>query len=217
MPSKPNASKGAAKMTLGCKLQILRKKSGLSQEQLAEQLNVSRQSISKWELGESLPDIENIIQLSEVFKVTIDFLCKGEVESDNDLPVVKAAEQNVKEAYRSKTLAITSACFLSFGVLGIAVSWLLSRFIVSFKWTGDGPPVAGPPTAAPYDPNQSLIYPRIEVKGDFWAFLDTYHLEPLFVICAVAIVAGVTLLIVRNIKNKIKSNSAKSIQRRESF
>ncbi|MDO5336363.1 MAG: helix-turn-helix transcriptional regulator [Eubacteriales bacterium] len=59
-------------MTLGEKIQKLRKACGLSQLQLAEQLNVSRQSISKWELNESVPDINKIIKLSEVFSVSVD-------------------------------------------------------------------------------------------------------------------------------------------------
>jgi len=50
-------------MTFGEKLQALRKSKGMSQEQLAAQAIVSRQAISKWELGESLPDTDNIIQL----------------------------------------------------------------------------------------------------------------------------------------------------------
>ena len=63
-------------MVLGEKLKRLRKSRGLSQEQLAAELNVSRQSISKWELGESKPEIENLIALSEFFNVSIDELLK---------------------------------------------------------------------------------------------------------------------------------------------
>jgi len=63
-------------MTLGEKIHILRKQSGMSQEQLAERITVSRQAISKWELGESLPDIDNVIQISRVFDVSTDYLLK---------------------------------------------------------------------------------------------------------------------------------------------
>ena len=52
-------------MLLGEKLKKLRKARGLSQEQLADQLNVSRQAISKWELGESTPDTDNLVALSD--------------------------------------------------------------------------------------------------------------------------------------------------------
>ncbi|MCL2405770.1 MAG: helix-turn-helix domain-containing protein [Defluviitaleaceae bacterium] len=67
-------------MTLGEKIQILRKQRGMSQEQLAAKILVTRQAISKWELCESLPDVDNIVQLSEIFGVTTDYLLKnGEV------------------------------------------------------------------------------------------------------------------------------------------
>ena len=58
------------------KLQLLRVHMKLSQEELANKLHISRQSITKWENGQSFPDIQNLIQLSEIFKVTIDRLVK---------------------------------------------------------------------------------------------------------------------------------------------
>ena len=63
-----------SKMTLGEKIQILRKQHGMSQEQLSALTSVSRQAISKWEVGESIPDVDNIVQLSEIFGVTTDYL-----------------------------------------------------------------------------------------------------------------------------------------------
>lgn len=67
-------------MTLGEKLQYLRKEKGISQEQLAEQMTISRQAISKWELDTSIPDVENIIQISKLFDVTTDWLLMGDSE-----------------------------------------------------------------------------------------------------------------------------------------
>ena len=63
-------------MKLNEKLLQLRKERGLSQQQLAEQLDVSRQSVSKWELNESIPDIQNIVAMSELFHVSTDYLLK---------------------------------------------------------------------------------------------------------------------------------------------
>lgn len=63
-------------MNFNDKLQKLRKDKGLSQEALAELVNVSRQAVAKWELGCSYPDIDNLITLSEIFKVSIDKLLK---------------------------------------------------------------------------------------------------------------------------------------------
>ena len=67
-------------MKLGEKLQRLRRQSGLSQEQLAAQLAVSRQAVSKWELNEAVPDTENVVQLSRLFEVTCDYLLREEVD-----------------------------------------------------------------------------------------------------------------------------------------
>lgn len=58
------------------RLLTLRKGMDLTQEQLAEKINVSRQSVSKWESGQAVPELEKIIALSEVFDVTIDYLLK---------------------------------------------------------------------------------------------------------------------------------------------
>ena len=60
------------------KLKMLRKESKMTQEQLAEKLNVSRQAITKWEAGDGVPDIENLKQISKVFNITIDELIKEE-------------------------------------------------------------------------------------------------------------------------------------------
>lgn len=61
----------------GERVQALRKARGLSQEQLAEAAGVSRQAVSKWELGESAPELEKVLALSEFFGVTTDYLLKG--------------------------------------------------------------------------------------------------------------------------------------------
>lgn len=67
-------------MAFGEILTSLRKAKGLSQEQLAETLNIARQTISKWELNQSTPDMNYIAQLSEFFNVSTDYLIKGEKE-----------------------------------------------------------------------------------------------------------------------------------------
>ncbi len=71
---------GVIIMIFADKLIQLRKKNGWSQEDLANQMNVSRQSVSKWEGAQSIPDFKRIIQLSELFGVTTDYLLKDEIE-----------------------------------------------------------------------------------------------------------------------------------------
>lgn len=88
---------------LADKIIELRKKNGWSQEQLAQKLNVTRQSISKWEGAQSVPDLQKIILLSEIFGVTTDYLIKDEIEEeeflneDVDLKVRKVTLTEAKE------------------------------------------------------------------------------------------------------------------------
>ena len=63
-------------MEISEKVLQLRKANNLTQEELAEKLNVSRQSVSKWESGQTIPELEKLIALSEVFQVTTDYLLK---------------------------------------------------------------------------------------------------------------------------------------------
>ena len=74
------------------KLQLIRKNKGLTQEELAEKLDVSRQAVAKWESGQAYPDISNLIQISNLFNVTVDYLVRDqecmvsfETDIENDL------------------------------------------------------------------------------------------------------------------------------------
>lgn len=104
-------------MTFGEKIQGLRKKKGMPQEQLAEQITVSRQAVSKWELGESMPDIDNAVQIAKLFDVSMDYLLNEEIEI-NTIPSSKPkkdAEVRIKEAF---TVAV---CI---GVIGLILSYV---------------------------------------------------------------------------------------------
>lgn len=85
-------------MTLGQKLKEIRKKFGLSQEQLAEIINVSRQAITKWETDAGLPDTENLKELSRIFGITIDYL----LDNNNELPLLVMKKKLDKENYKNK-------------------------------------------------------------------------------------------------------------------
>ena len=85
-------------MTLGEKIYGLRKNSGLSQEQLAEILNVSRQSISKWEGNVTYPEPDKLIALSDYFQVSLDYLMKAEVTEDRSEGKGIVAESTSKVA-----------------------------------------------------------------------------------------------------------------------
>ena len=72
-------------MILADKIIELRKKSGLSQEELAEKMNVSRQSVSKWEGAQSIPDLDKILALSKIFGVSTDYLLKDDFEAEEPI------------------------------------------------------------------------------------------------------------------------------------
>ncbi|MGL6221809.1 MAG: helix-turn-helix domain-containing protein, partial [Lacrimispora sphenoides] len=88
-------------MILAEKIIALRKKAGWSQEELAYQMGVSRQSVSKWESGTSIPDLERILKLSQAFDVSTDYLLKEEMEAD---PVSIAMETDRDEVQKTVTL-----------------------------------------------------------------------------------------------------------------
>ncbi|MBR1692975.1 MAG: helix-turn-helix transcriptional regulator [Lachnospiraceae bacterium] len=69
-------------MILADKIIKLRKKNGWSQEELADKMDVSRQAVSKWEVAATIPNLEKIMQLSELFGVTTDYLLKDEIEDE---------------------------------------------------------------------------------------------------------------------------------------
>mgnify|MGYP000805026186 CR=1 FL=1 len=77
-------------MILADKITALRKKAGWSQEELAEQLGVTRQSVSKWEGAQSVPDMDKVVQMSRLFGVTTDFLLKDELSEEDKLTVSRA-------------------------------------------------------------------------------------------------------------------------------
>jgi transcriptional regulator with XRE-family HTH domain len=190
-------------MKFGEKLQQLRKSNGLSQEQLAEKVTVSRQAVSKWELGESIPDTDNIVQLSKLFGVTTDYLLNDDFESDLDLPAVKQNGESVRLAERNKMRSVLCAVFIGIGVLGILTMWICSSVVPARKMIED--PISGSytsvdPGGSPIlDENLLPLWTTIEVRGDLVAFLQTYHFEGLFILCCVLTLAGIILLLRKRI------------------
>lgn len=113
------------KMKLSEKILTLRKQAGLSQEELAEKLNVSRQAVSRWEVGSAIPDAMNVMQLSRLFGVSADYLLNDDYESDQDVPSVKI----VKTAANEKIKRVVALCISAFGLFGNFLIYILSRFV----------------------------------------------------------------------------------------
>lgn len=91
-------------MILSEKITYLRKKNGWSQEELAEKLNISRQSVSKWESGASIPDIDKIITMSGFFGVSTDYLLKDEIEKEQS-----SETEDVYVAPQTRSISIDEA------------------------------------------------------------------------------------------------------------
>ena len=89
-------------MILGEKIVLLRKKNNYSQEDLANELGISRQSVSKWESGNSIPDLDKIIKMSSLFGVSTDYLLKDELEeetpSESDEVIEEGKTVSLEEA-----------------------------------------------------------------------------------------------------------------------
>jgi len=108
-------------MILADKIIRLRKKNGWSQEELAEKMNVSRQAVSKWEGAQTVPELEKILMLSQLFGVTTDYLLKDEIENEefthddaaSGIKRVTFAEANEYIEHRKKaSLLIALGVFL---------------------------------------------------------------------------------------------------------
>lgn len=109
-------------MIFADKLILLRKKAGWSQEELADQMNVTRQSVSKWEGAQSVPDLEKMLRLSELFGVSTDYLLKDEIEEAehidlfDDTPLLRRVSMEEANAFLSVKLrtakTIAYAAFL---------------------------------------------------------------------------------------------------------
>lgn len=107
-------------MNFSGKLQGLRKEKRFSQEQLAELLNVSRQSVSKWESGKAYPELDKLIRLSELFEITLDDLVK-----DKGIDEATNANKKSEEDDQDKYDYLVVGGF----ILGIAVGFITEDFI----------------------------------------------------------------------------------------
>ena len=103
-------------MTLADRIQQLRKQKGISQEELADRVGVSRQAVSKWESEQSVPDMDKIILISDYFEVTTDYLLKG-IE-----PAPPAPADQEKKA-DGRIFAIVASVLDLIGVLVTCAVW----------------------------------------------------------------------------------------------
>lgn len=167
-------------MTIGKKLKALRRQRGLTQEQLAEKLSVSRQALSKWESDASIPDTENIIRLAQLFDVTTDHLLL-------DAPLAPAEPP----APKRRTPRIIGWCTVGFAALNAFVLALLNSFFPTDYLVPEG----------------GDVY-MIAATG-FEGFIRTHNLEWLLIVIVLALLAGILLLILdhRQTKNTARPSA----------
>ena len=173
-------------MKLEEKILALRKQYGMSQEELAGKLNVSRQAISRWEMGTAQPDVSNILQLSKVFCVTTDYLLNDECEQEIRKTDKEISKGNTKKTQQKKI----GILILLFGLLGNFVIYIFSRFIkviIPFITEVDG----------------RQVYEWGSLRGrSYYYFVQQYNLEFLSILFYLCIVVGIGIFFMDNIKNK---------------
>lgn len=106
---------------LGARLQKLRRQAGMSQQELADQLRVSRQSISKWELRTATPDLDNLVRLSKLFGVSLDELVLGRTEKPQETSQQPAQPVEDLKTKRMKWMRL---CLIA-GVLCLILAFAL--------------------------------------------------------------------------------------------
>lgn len=173
---------------IGEKIRTLRMQNGLSQEQLAEICGVSRQAISKWERGDSLPDTERLMQLCRSFHVSADFLLFDETTEQQvpDLPQTEVPSKDAepKRFVLTRAYAWLASVLAALGGLGLLVMWVLSTMI---------------PSSLPVEsPNlDGSIGVWMVDSFAFMDFITYYRLGALCWICLVLILVSVGMLLYR--------------------
>lgn len=127
--TRPKQEKEVFQISIGQRIEEARKQHGYSQEYLAEKLNVSRQAVSKWEQNKSAPDTGNLIALSQLLNVTVEYLATGKTENVSQASPV----QEDSNAHRKFTVQqIAGLIFLGAGLEAVVFGVLFSRVLFSY-------------------------------------------------------------------------------------
>lgn len=130
-------------MTFGEKLQALRQRSGMSQDALAERLDVSRQAVSRWERDETMPETDKVVTLADIFGVTTDYLLRPEVEhqtppegeSPRGGPAPAGRDTISRLGYLAKTKGyLLGWVLIAWGVLDLVTLALMGLGVLNFMF-----------------------------------------------------------------------------------
>ena len=109
-------------MTLGERLAKLRKEKGLSQEDVADRINVTRQTVSKWELDQSLPDFDKIIPLCKLYNISSDELLTGNIEKQDEGDLSDVNSERAIEVRRKKAITVSISLLL----FVLSIIWVIA-------------------------------------------------------------------------------------------
>lgn len=122
-------------MTIADRILTLRKSKGMSQEELADAVGVSRQAVSKWESEQATPDLEKVVIMSDIFDVTTDYLLKGiePVKNDDHKTMADVIDQKILTEKNSKrTKSVLKWVLIGLGILlGIDFISMLIYFLIN--------------------------------------------------------------------------------------
>lgn len=124
-------------MELGAKIYQLRKLSGMTQEQLADKLNVTRQTLSKWENCSSMPDVESVVKLSTLFHTSLEELLLEEehhVEKEGTQITLEDLMRINAHNRRTNLLLCSGLLFLAVGIMIAAFAWTLENTMASLEY-----------------------------------------------------------------------------------
>lgn len=127
-------------MTFGEKLQKLRQKAGMSQDALAERLDVSRQAVSRWERDETMPETDKVVALADLFAVTTDYLLRQSAEEPQAAQTAASAPRRdsgreilERLGYLAKTKGyLLGWVLIGWGVLDLVVLLLMGLGVLNF-------------------------------------------------------------------------------------
>lgn len=153
-------------MELGKKIYRLRKLSGMTQEQLAEKLSISRQTLSKWENGSSMPDVESVVRISALFQVSLDELLleeerrmeKKDSRDNQNIQITLEDLTRINTRSRNMNLLLCGGLlFLVIGLLLAAFEKMLESTTLSLSYILYRYMVTGQYEAAPVDYGLLLV------------------------------------------------------------
>lgn len=173
------------------KLRYLRKINNMSQEELAGKLTVSRQAVSRWETGDTMPDAETLLQLSKVFGVSIDNLLKDDLDVDDNTTVP------VNDDAKNRLYVVSGIILISVSSIGLLCLGILSSLFPVYT--------------------KRLINGGVDelYKATVFTFLAEHNLTWLFIFAIAVFLIGIAFIFINKIKNVRILNYMKKYIRRD--